>query len=416
MLDKKQVEDIRKDFLYLDKEYKNPIVYLDNAATSQKPIQVIDSVSEFYKYENANPHRGAHTLSVLSTDVYESGREKIAKFINAADSSEVVFTRNTTESLNLLAYSYGYEYLKEDDEIVISIMEHHSNLVTWQEVCKKTHAKLKYMYVDKENMQFDFEEFKKTITEKTKIFSITQASNVVGTMPDVEKIIKYVKSVNKDCICIVDSAQYIPHNKVDVQQLGCDFLVFSGHKMLSIMGVGILYGKKELLNNLKPFLYGGDMIEYVFEDKSSYLDAPGRFEAGTQDVGAVKSLIAAIDYIEKIGIENIRDYEKALMDYAYDKIKQKSDIIDVYTTSDTHRSPVLDFNFKEAHPHDVASIMDSYGIAIRSGHHCAQPLHRYLKTNFSCRASFAFYNTFEEVDFFIEHLEDVRRLMRIGTR
>lgn len=253
MLDKKQVEDIRKDFLYLNKEYKNPIVYLDNAATSQKPIQVIDSVSEFYKYENANPHRGAHTLSVLSTDVYESGREKIAKFINATDSSEVVFTRNTTESLNLLSYSYGYENLKEDDEIVISIMEHHSNLVTWQEVCKKTGAKLKYLYVDKENMQLDFEEFKKTITEKTKIFSITQASNVVGTMPEVEKMIKYVKSVNKDCICIVDSAQYIPHNKVDVQQLGCDFLVFSGHKMLSIMGVGMLYGKKELLNNLKPF-------------------------------------------------------------------------------------------------------------------------------------------------------------------
>ncbi|MBS5777826.1 aminotransferase class V-fold PLP-dependent enzyme, partial [Finegoldia magna] len=180
MLDKKQVEEIRKDFLYLDKEYKNPIVYLDNAATSQKPIQVIDSVSEFYKYENANPHRGAHTLSVLSTDVYESGREKIAKFINATDSSEIVFTRNTTESLNLLAYSYGYENLKENDEIVISIMEHHSNLVTWQEVCKKTGAKLKYLYVDKENMQLDFEEFKKTITEKTKIFSITQASNVVG--------------------------------------------------------------------------------------------------------------------------------------------------------------------------------------------------------------------------------------------
>ena len=214
MLDKKQVEDIRKDFLYLNKEYKNPIVYLDNAATSQKPIQVIDSVSEFYKYENANPHRGAHTLSVLSTDVYESGREKIAKFINATDSSEVVFTRNTTESLNLLAYSYGYNNLKEDDEIVISIMEHHSNLVTWQEVCKKTGAKLKYLYVDKENMQLDFEEFKKTITEKTKIFSITQASNVVGTMPEVEKMIKYVKSVNKDCICT-----WILHNIFHITKL-----------------------------------------------------------------------------------------------------------------------------------------------------------------------------------------------------
>lgn len=416
MLNKKEVEEIRKDFLYLDKKYNNPIVYLDNAATSQKPIQVIDSVSEYYKYENANPHRGAHTLSVLSTEVYENGRKKVAKFINAREESEVVFTRNTTESLNLLAYSYANEKLKEGDEIVISIMEHHSNLVTWQEAAKKTNAKLKYLYIDKKTKQLDFEEFKNAITEKTKIFSITQASNVVGTMPDVEKMIKYVKSVNKDCICIVDCAQYIPHNKVDVQKLGCDFLVFSGHKMLSIMGAGVLYGRKELLNSLKPFLYGGDMIKYVFEDKSSYLDAPGRFEAGTQDVGAVKSLISAIDYIENIGIENIRDYEKSLMDYAYDRILEKSDIIDVYTTNDKNRSPVLDFNFKEAHPHDVASIMDSFGIAIRSGHHCAQPLHRYLQTNFSCRASFAFYNTIEEVDFFIEHLEDVRRLMRIGTK
>ena len=412
MLDKKQVEDIRKDFLYLSKEYKNPIVYLDNAATSQKPIQVIDSVSEFYKYENANPHRGAHTLSVLSTDVYESGREKVAKFINATDSSEIVFTRNTTESLNLLAYSYGYENLKEDDEIVISIMEHHSNLVTWQEVCKKTGAKLKFLYVD-DDMQIPFSEIEEKVTKNTKIVSITGASNVVGTNPDIEKIVKYTRE-NSDAKIILDGAQLVPHRKVNVSELDVDFMAFSGHKMYSALGIGVLYGKEELLNKMDVFLTGGDMIEYVYEDHTTFLDAPQRFEAGTANVEGAVNLAAAIDFINKYGMERIDDYERFLTDYCYSKLKEL-DYLEVYTTSDKNRAPVISFNFKEAHPHDVASILDTYGIAIRSGHHCAQPLHRYLGSNFSCRASFAIYNTVEEIDYFVEHLEDVRRILGIES-
>ncbi|MDY6065182.1 MAG: SufS family cysteine desulfurase [Finegoldia sp.] len=417
MLDRQEINEIRKDFPYLDKTYNgNHIVYFDNAATSQKPKQVIDSVASYYSYENANPHRGAHTLSNIATEVYESARSKVADFINADSADQIVFTRNTTEAMNLITYSYGLNNLSESDEILISIMEHHSSCVNWQFASQKTGAKLKYLYIDKESKQIDFEEFKSKVSAKTKIFSITQASNVVGTMPDVKKMIAYIREVSPDCICIVDSAQYAPHNKVDVKDLDCDFLAFSGHKMLAFNSSGVLYGKKEILNSMAPFLYGGDMIEYVTEEKSSFLDAPGRFEAGTQDVGGVRSLSAAIDYIEKIGIDKIKEYEKYLTDYAYQKMLEKTDIIDIYTTPEENRSALIDFNFKEVHPHDVATILDASGIAIRSGHHCAQPLHRFLGSNFSCRASFAFYNTIEEVDYFIEHLDDVGRLMRIGSK
>lgn len=410
MLSKEQVLDIRKDFGYLD--IKENLVYFDNAATTQKPIQVINSLEEYYKKENGNPHRGAHYLAIKATEVYEESRDKVAKFINAK-SKEVVFLRNATEALNLIAYSWALNNLTKDDEILISIMEHHSNLVTWQYVAKKTGAKLNYLYLD-DNMQITDEEFEKKLTSKTKLLSITAASNVVGTMPKVKEFIERARAKNKDIVTVVDAAQFAPHHKVDVKDLDCDFLVFSGHKMLSAMGIGVLYGKEEILNSMDPFLYGGDMIEYVYEDKATFLDSPARFEAGTQNVGGAKSLACAIDYIEKIGIENIYEYEAALTTYAYEKM-EKLPYIDIYTTKNKHRSPVISFNFKEAHPHDVASILDSYGIAVRSGHHCAQPLHRNLGINFSCRASFAFYNTFEEIDYFIEHLEDVRRLMGIES-
>lgn len=417
MLDRQEVNEIRKDFPYLDKSYDGKtIVYFDNAATSQKPRTVIESVAKYYAYENANPHRGAHILSNLATEVYESARQKLADFINADSAEEIVFTRNTTEAMNLLTYSYGLNKLKEGDEILISIMEHHSSCVNWQFASQKTWAKLNYIYIDKESKQIDFEDFKNKVSEKTKIFSITQASNVVATVPDVKKMIEYIRKVSPDCICIVDSAQYAPHNKLDVKDIDCDFLAFSGHKMLAFNSSGVLYGKKELLNSMSPFLYGGDMIEYVTEEKSSFLDSPGRFEAGTQDVGGVRSLSAAIDYIENIGMDRIKEYEKYLTDYAYNKMSTMTDILDIYTTANENRSALIDFNFKEVHPHDVATILDASGIAIRSGHHCAQPLHRYLGSNFSCRASFAFYNTIEEVDYFIEHLDDVRRLMKIGSK
>lgn len=411
MLTKDEVLKIREDFKYLNLNNNN-LIYFDNAATSQKPTEVIKSLDEYYTSENGNPHRGAHYLAIKSTEVYEDSRDKVAKFINAA-SNEVVFLRNATEALNLVAYSWALNNLTEKDEILISIMEHHSNFVTWQFVAKKTGAKLKFLYLD-DNMQITDEEFKSKINENTKLFAITAASNVVGTMPNVKEMIKEVKKVSKDVVTVVDAAQFAPHHKIDVVDLDCDFLAFSGHKMLSAMGIGVLYGKEDLLNKIDPFLYGGDMIEYVYEDKSTFLDSPQRFEAGTQNVGGAKSLAVAIDYIEKIGIENIYEYESALTKYAYEKM-EKLPYIDIYTTKNTHRSPVIAFNFKEAHPHDVASILDSYGIAVRSGHHCAQPLHRNLGINFSCRASFAFYNTFEEIDYFIEHLEDVRRLMGIES-
>lgn len=414
MLTKNEVLEIRKDFPYLSDKMPTDITYLDSAATTQKPVQVLDAIREYYSFENGNPHRGAHYLGNKATGILETGRETVKEFLHAKSSEEIIFTNNTTHSLNLIAYSWALNHLKEGDEIVLSIMEHHSNLVTWQWVAEKTKAKLVYLYIDKETKEIPWNEVTEKINERTKLFTITESSNVLGTMPDVEKMIAYVRKNAPEAVTVVDGAQYAPHNKVDVQKLDCDFYVFSGHKLLSPMGIGVLYGKKELLNAMPPFFYGGEMIEYVYEDRSSFLPAPLRFEAGTPDVAGVKALAASIDYIQNIGIENIEAYEKELTDYAFDKVI-KLDYLDVYTTPSQRRGSVIDFNFKEVHPHDVASILDTYGIAIRSGHHCAQPLHRYLKTNFSCRASIAFYNTIEEVDYFIEHLEDVRRLMGLGS-
>lgn len=413
MFTKNEIEEIRKEFPFLNlRPNGKPIVYLDNGATTQKPRETIDNIKNFYESENGNPHRGAHYLAMKSTEVYEDARQKIADFIGARKASEVVFLRNATEALNLLAYSYGLNNLKEGDEIVISIMEHHSNLVPWQEVCKKTGAKLKFLYVD-DDMQIPFSEIEEKVTKNTKILSITGASNVVGTNPDIEKIVKYARE-NSDAKIILDGAQLVPHRKVNVSDLDVDFMAFSGHKMYSALGIGVLYGKEELLNKMDVFLTGGDMIEYVYEDHTTFLDAPQRFEAGTANVEGAVNLAAAIDFINKYGMERIDDYERFLTDYCYSKLKGL-DYLEVYTTSDKNRAPVISFNFKEAHPHDVASILDTYGIAIRSGHHCAQPLHRYLGSNFSCRASFAIYNTVEEIDYFVEHLEDVRRILGIES-
>ncbi|RVU55237.1 aminotransferase class V-fold PLP-dependent enzyme [Anaerosphaera multitolerans] len=410
MLNKNDILEIRKDFKFL--ESTNNYIYFDNGATTQKPKKVIDGVDNYYYNENGNPHRGAHHFAIKSTEVYEGAREKVAKFINSS-SNEIIFLRNATEALNLIAYSWALNNLKEGDEILLSIMEHHSNLVNWQFVADKTKAKLVYLYLD-DKMQITEEELNKKLSAKTKLFTITAASNVVGTMPDVKEFIKMAKKKNSGIITVIDGAQYVPHHTVDVKDLGCDFLAFSGHKMFSEMGIGVLYGKEELLNSMEPFMYGGEMIEYVYEDHSTFLKSPQRFEAGTVNVSGAKSLGDAIDYIEGIGSENIFKYEEELMKYAYDKMIELP-YLEVYTTPVEKRSPVISFNFKEAHPHDVASILDNYNIAIRSGHHCAQPLHRYLGINFSCRASFSIYNTFDEVDYFLNHLEDVRRLMGIGS-
>ncbi|WBW50322.1 SufS family cysteine desulfurase [Peptoniphilus equinus] len=410
MLTKTQIETIRKDFPYLA---ATSYVYFDNGATTQKPEAVIDSIADYYQHSNGNPHRGAHHFAIAATDAYEGARARVAEFLNAPEAESCVFVRNATEGLNLIAYSWALEHLTEGDEILISIMEHHSNFVTWQYVAEKTGAVLKILRLD-EHMQITDEELASKLTPNTKLFSITAASNVVGTMPDVKAMIEKVKRVC-GAVCIVDGAQYVPHHAVDVQDIGCDFFVFSGHKMVSAMGIGVLYGKLELLNTMKPFMYGGEMIEYVYEDHATFAPSPQRFEAGTVNVGGAVSLAKAIDYLNAIGMEEIFEYESALTTYAYDKLKAL-DYVEVYTTDNARRSPVLSFNIKGAHPHDVASILDSYHIAVRSGHHCTQPLHRALGNNFSCRASLAFYNTFEEVDYFVDKLQEVRRLLGLESQ
>ena len=383
---------IKKDFPLLENEN---ITYLDSGATTQKPIQVIKAVEEFYQKYNANPHRGAYSLSVEATEQYENTRTKIAKFINARHREEIIFSKNATESLNLIAYSYGMDNLKKDDEVVISIMEHHSNLVPWQKVTKKTGSKLNYMYINDE-FELTDEEIENKITDKTKIVGNTHVSNVLGTINNVKKIIKYAHK--KGAIVIVDASQSIPHMKIDVQDLDADFLVFSGHKMLAPLGIGVLYGKKEILNKMSPFLMGGDMIEYVYEQDTTFAPLPNKFEAGTQNVEGVIGLGSAIDYIENLGYDKIQEIEKEVLSYAREELS-KLDFLDLYITpNENNHSSVISFNIKGIHPHDVASILDSEGVCVRSGNHCAQPLMRFLGIDSTCRASFYIYNTKEDVD------------------
>ena len=399
-------EEIKKDFPLLE---NSNITYLDSGATTQKPLKVINAVDEFYKKYNANPHRGAYSLSVEATEIYEDTRTKIAKFINAKHREEIIFSKNATESLNLIAYSYGLENLKKDNEVVISIMEHHSNLVPWQKVTKKTGAKLKYMYINDE-FELTDKEIEEKITDKTKIVGITHVSNVLGTINNIEKIIKYAHK--KGAIVIVDASQSIPHMKIDVQELDADFLVFSGHKMLAPLGIGVLYGKKEILEKMTPFLMGGDMIEYVYEQETTFAPLPNKFEAGTQNVEGVIGLGSAIDYIEKIGYSQIQKIENEVLEYAREELS-KLDFLKLYITPNKeNHSSVISFNIKGVHPHDVASILDSNGVCIRSGNHCAQPLLRYLGEDSTCRASFYLYNTKEDVDKLVEAINSAYEMFK----
>ena len=383
------------------------ISYLDSGATTQKPQCVINAIDSYYKECNANPHRGAYSLSIEATEKYESTREKIAKFINARNREEIIFSKNATESLNLIAYSYGLDNLKKDDEVVLSIMEHHSNLVPWQYVTKKTNSKLKFMYINKE-YELSKEEIESKITDKTKVVGITHVSNVLGTINNVKEIIKYAHK--KGAVVIVDASQSIPHMKIDVQDLDADFLVFSGHKMFAPLGIGVLYGKKELLNKMTPFLMGGDMIEYVYEQNTTFAPLPNKFEAGTQNVEGVIGLGAAIDYMEKIGYKEIQNVEAAITKYAVNELS-KLDFLELYITPHLeNHSSVISFNIKGIHPHDVASILDSNGVCVRSGNHCAQPLLRYLGMDSTCRASFSIYNTKEDVDNLVEALKKAYKM------
>ena len=400
------IEEIRKDFPLLK---NRDIAYLDNGATTQKPIQVINTIKEFYEKYNANPHRGAYTLSVEATEVYENTRTKIAKFINAKHREEIIFSKNATESLNLIAYSYGMDNLKKDDEVVISIMEHHSNLVPWQKVTQITGSTLKYMYINTD-FELSDEEIETKITDKTKIVGISHVSNALGTINNVKKIIKYAHK--RGAIVLVDASQSIPHMKIDVQELDADFLVFSGHKMLAPLGIGVLYGKRNLLNKMTPFLMGGDMIEYVYEQDTTFAPLPNKFEAGTQNVEGVVGFGAAIDYIEKIGYDKIQKIENELLTYARQKLSNL-DYLNLYLTpNEENHSGVISFNIKGVHSHDVASILDSQGVCVRSGNHCTQPLMRFLGIDSSCRASFYFYNTKEDVDRLVEALDKAYNMFK----
>ena len=398
--------NFKKDFPILNEKQ---ITYLDSGATTQKPEQVINAIDEYYKTTNANVHRGAYSLSVEATAKYEEAREKVARFINSPSAEQVIFSKNATESLNLIAYSYGMEKLKKDDEIVLSIMEHHSNLVPWQKVAKTTGAKLNYMYINDE-FEISDEEIENKITDRTKIVGITHVSNVLGTINNVKKIIK--QAHKKGAIVIVDSSQSIPHMKIDVQDLDCDFLVFSGHKMLAPLGIGVLYGKKQLLNDMTPFLMGGDMIEYVYEQETTFAPLPNKFEAGTQNIEGVIGLAAAIDYIENIGYERIAQIEDEVVNYAREELS-KLDFLELYITPNKqNHSSVISFNIKGVHPHDVASILDTYGVCVRSGNHCAQPLMRYLGIDSTCRASFYLYNTKEDVEKLVEALNKAYEMFK----
>ena len=400
------IEEIKKDFPLLE---NNKIVYLDSGATAQKPMEVIKAVQEFYEKYNANPHRGAYSLSIEATEIYENTRTKIAKFINAKHREEIIFSKNATESLNLIAYSYGMDNLKKDDEVVLSIMEHHSNLVPWQKVTKVTGSKLNYMYINDE-FEISDEEIENKITDKTKVVGITHVSNVLGTINNIKKIIKYAHK--KGAIVVVDLSQGIPHMKIDVQDLDADFAVFSGHKMLAPLGIGVLYGKKEILNKMTPFLMGGDMIEYVYEQNTTFAPLPNKFEAGTQNVEGVVGLGAAIDYIQNIGYQNIQKIEDEIVSYARERLSNLEYLTLYMTPNKKNHSSVISFNINGVHPHDVASILDSQGICIRSGNHCAQPLLRSLGIDSTCRASFYFYNTKEDVDKLVYGLDKAYEMFK----
>lgn len=391
----------KSDFSIFD--HHKELVYLDSAATSQKPKVVIDAIKNYYETQNGSPHRGAHLLSIESTRLYEDGREVVKNFIKADETSEIVFTRNATESLNLIAYGYIRKFLKREQNIVLSITNHHSNIIPFQRLCHEIGAELRYLYCDDDGRILESELSK--IDQNTLMVSIPMISNGIGIKHDVKKIFDQAKAVR--AICLLDVAQSVGHDDVSVKDLEPDLMVFSGHKIFAPQGIGVLYGKKEILELFDPFLSGGDMIEYVEEQSTTYANLPERLEAGTQNVAGVIGLKTAIEYINEVGLENIISLERELTMYAFDALKQL-DFIEVY--GNRNRGALITFNVKDVHPHDVASILDSHHVAIRAGHHCCQPLMKYLKHPSTCRASFSIFNSKEDVDQLIYALHQVKEV------
>ena len=400
--------DYRNDFPLL---MQNKIIYIDNAATSQRPQCVIDAEGDFYKNYNANPLRGLYSLSVEATEVYENAREAVRKFIGAEKSNEIIFTRNTTESLNLVAYSYGLSNVKKGDEIVVSIMEHHSDLLPWQMVAKTCGAELKFIECAKDG-SIDLEKVKELITSRTKIVAMTQVSNVLGREYPVKEIAKLAHE--KGAVMVVDGAQSTPHMRVDVTDLDADFFAFSGHKLLAPMGIGVLYGKEELLEKMPPFLSGGEMIDSVTRTSAVYAELPHKFEAGTVNAAGAAGLKAAIDYIEKVGFDYIGEREIALTSRAIEKMKKIPHVNIIGSENADEHTGIVTFTIDNVHPHDISEILAADGIAVRAGHHCAQPLLPHLGLNSTARASFAFYNTEDEVDKFTDSVATIRERMGYG--
>ena len=400
----------REDFKFFS-EYPD-LVYFDNAATTQKPNVVLERMVRYYESENANPLRGVYDLSVKATDAYENARARTAEFIGAESSSEIIFTRNASESLNLIAKSYGETFLQEGDEILLTVMEHHSNLLPWQEVGKKTGAKLVFLEPDKTGFISD-EEIKAKITEKTKLVSLTHISNVLGRKNPVEKVIKVAHDVG--AVAVIDGAQAVPHTRVNVRELDADFYVFSGHKMLAPMGIGVVYGKKKLLNKMPPFLTGGEMIEYVELDSATYAEVPHKFEAGTVNVGGAVGLHAAMDYLDKVGFNYIEETELRLTKRLFEGMKALPYIKIAGSENAEEHNGIITFTIDDVHPHDSASILNDAKICVRAGHHCAQPLMKFLGFNSTLRASLYFYNTEEEVDRFLDSLTKVRGWLGYGA-
>ena len=394
------VEKIRKDFPILDQIVNDePLVYLDNAATTQKPKAVLEAVNRYYQEDNANVHRGVHTLAERATASYEAARETVRRFINASSTKEVLFTRGTTTGLNWIG-RFAEEILEEGDEVLISIMEHHSNILPWQEACRKTGAKLVYAYLKDGGL--DLEDFREKLTDRTKFVSITHASNVLGVINPIQELAQLAHE--KDAIMVVDGAQSVPHMKIDVQKLDADFFVFSGHKMAGPTGIGVLYGKEHYLNQMSPVEFGGEMIDFVYEQSATWKELPWKFEAGTPNMAGAIGLAVAIDYLEAIGMDAIEHHEQDLIAYVFPKL-QAIEGLKIYGSQDlAKRSGVISFNLGNLHPHDLATALDYEGVAVRAGHHCAQPLIQYLEVPATARASFYLYNTKEDCDKLVEAL------------
>lgn len=400
--------DYRQDFPLLR---ENPIVYLDSAATAQRPDVVIEAEMEFYRNYNANPLRGLYSLGIEATDRYEEARECVAKFIHAASAKEIIFTRNATESLNLIAYSYGLSHLREGDEIVVSILEHHSNQLPWRMVAEKTGAVVKYLECDRQGHISDAD-LQAAFSEKTKLVAVTQVSNVLGIRTPIEKIVALARK--SGAVVVLDAAQSTPHMEVDVQKLGVDFLAFSGHKLMAPMGIGVLYGRKELLSEMPPFLTGGEMIQTVTRDNVVYAELPHKFEAGTVNGAGAWALAAAIRYLQEVGYEQIQKQELLLTTQLMDGLKKVLHVQIQGSPDPKEHCGIVSFTIDGVHPHDVSSILDADGIAVRAGHHCAQPLMQQIGVMSTTRASMYFYNTEEDIEKLLASVQTIRRRMGYG--